>query len=159
MRDLALIPVLRRSPGEGKGYQLQDSGLENSQRVRQDWVTFTFTFALRSSWEYIDSPSLTAKNILNLLLVLTNWWCPHVETSLVLLEEVVAMTSAFSWQNFVSLCLHFVFWGQTWLLFQGSLDILLLYSNPLWWKGHFFFGVLEVLVCLPGTIQLELFWH
>ena len=28
--DLGLIPGLRRSPGEGKGYQLQCSGLENS---------------------------------------------------------------------------------------------------------------------------------
>ena len=30
MRDLGLIPGLGRSPGEGKGYSLQDSGLENS---------------------------------------------------------------------------------------------------------------------------------
>ena len=28
--DLGLIPGLRRSPGEGKGYSLQYSGLENS---------------------------------------------------------------------------------------------------------------------------------
>ena len=27
--DLGLIPGLGRSPGEGKGYPLQDSGLEN----------------------------------------------------------------------------------------------------------------------------------
>ena len=30
MGDLGLIPELRRSPGEGKGYPLQYSGLENS---------------------------------------------------------------------------------------------------------------------------------
>ena len=29
--DLDLIPVLERSPGEGKGYPLQYSGLENSR--------------------------------------------------------------------------------------------------------------------------------
>ena len=29
-RDLGSIPGLGRSPGEGKGYPLQDSGLENS---------------------------------------------------------------------------------------------------------------------------------
>ena len=29
--DLGLIPGLRRSPGEGKGYPLQYSGLENSK--------------------------------------------------------------------------------------------------------------------------------
>ena len=30
MEDLGLIPGLGRSPGEGKGYPLQYSGLENS---------------------------------------------------------------------------------------------------------------------------------
>ena len=47
--DLGLIPRLGRSPGEGKGYPLQYSGLENStiqsmgsQRVGHDWATFTF---------------------------------------------------------------------------------------------------------------------
>jgi len=30
-RDLGLIPGLGRSPGEGKGYPLQYSGLENSK--------------------------------------------------------------------------------------------------------------------------------
>jgi len=37
--DLGSIPGLGRSPGEGKGYTLQYSGLENSmgsQRVRHD---------------------------------------------------------------------------------------------------------------------------
>ena len=46
--DLGLIPGLGRSPGDGKGYPLQYSGLENSspwgRRVRHDWATFTFTF-------------------------------------------------------------------------------------------------------------------
>ena len=30
MGDLGLIPGLGRTPGEGKGYPLQDPGLENS---------------------------------------------------------------------------------------------------------------------------------
>ena len=55
-------------------------------------------------WLYRASPSLAAKNIVNLTLVLTIWWCPCVESSLVLLEEVFAMTSAFSSQNSISLC-------------------------------------------------------
>ena len=33
MGDLGSIPGLGRSPGEGKGYQLQYSGLENSMGV------------------------------------------------------------------------------------------------------------------------------
>ena len=40
-------------------------------------------------WLYRASPSFAAKNIINLILVLTIWWCPCVESSLVLLEEGV----------------------------------------------------------------------
>ena len=48
--DLGSIPALGRSPGKGKGYSFQYSGLENfmdysswgSQRVGHDWVTFPF---------------------------------------------------------------------------------------------------------------------
>ena len=40
-------------------------------------------------WLYRASPSLTIKTIINLILVLTIWWCPCVESSLVLLEEGV----------------------------------------------------------------------
>ena len=48
--DLDLIPGLGRSPGEGEGYPLQYSGLENSMdsivhgvaRVGHNWATFTF---------------------------------------------------------------------------------------------------------------------
>ena len=55
-------------------------------------------------WLYRASPSLAAKDIINLILILTIWWCPCVESSLVLLEEAFAVTSVFSWQNSVSLC-------------------------------------------------------
>ena len=40
-------------------------------------------------WLYRASPSLAAKNISNLISVLTTWWCPCVESSLVLSEENV----------------------------------------------------------------------
>ena len=52
--DLGLIPGLGRSPGEGKGYPLQYSGLENSiqstgsQRVGHDWATFTHWMRLEA---------------------------------------------------------------------------------------------------------------
>ena len=45
--DLGSIPGLGRSPGKGKGYPLQYSGLENSmdspwsREVRHNWATFT----------------------------------------------------------------------------------------------------------------------
>ena len=53
---------------------------------------------------YIASPSLAAKNIINLISVLTIWWCPCVEFLLCCWKRVFAMTSVFSWQNSVSLC-------------------------------------------------------
>ena len=40
-------------------------------------------------WLYRASPSLAAKDVINLISVLTIWWCPCVESSLVLLEEGV----------------------------------------------------------------------
>ena len=40
-------------------------------------------------WLYRACPSLAAKNIISLISVLTIWWCPCVESSLVLLEEGV----------------------------------------------------------------------
>ena len=38
-------------------------------------------------WIYRASSSLAAKNIINLIWVLTSWWCPCLESALVLLEE------------------------------------------------------------------------
>ena len=38
-------------------------------------------------WLYRTSPSLAAKNIINLILVLTIWWCPCVESSRVVGRE------------------------------------------------------------------------
>ena len=54
---------------------------------------------------------------------------------------------------------HFLLQGQTWLLFQVSLDFLLLCSSPYDEKDILFFFlvlVLEGLVGLHGTIQLQL---
>ena len=55
-------------------------------------------------WLYRVSPSLAAKDMINLLLVLTIWWCPCAESSLVLLEEGVSYDHVFSWQSSVTLC-------------------------------------------------------
>ena len=65
--DLGSIPGLGRSPGEGKGYPLQYSGLENSmdyivhgpQRVRHDWVNFTSHFDSKSESRAVSSPMLS----------------------------------------------------------------------------------------------------
>ena len=66
--------------------------LRNEQRSL--WHFWDYTQVLHFGlfcWLYRASPSLAAKNIINLILVLTIWWCPCVEFSLVLLEEI-AMT-------------------------------------------------------------------
>jgi len=55
--DLGLIPVSGRSPGEGKGYPLQYSGLENSMDcivhgVAKSWtrlIKLHFHFSLKHS--------------------------------------------------------------------------------------------------------------
>ena len=60
--DLGSTPGLGRSPGEGKGYPLQYSGLENamgcmgSQRFRYNWATHThsvLTTSISTSWELV----------------------------------------------------------------------------------------------------------
>ena len=56
--------------------------------------------------------------------------------------------------------LHFVPQGQICLLLQASLEFLLLHFSPLWWKGHLFWVlVLEGLIGLHRTIQLQLLQH
>ena len=74
--------------------------------IHDYWKNHSFDYlslnlAIRSSWsepqsapnlvfaDYRASPSLAAKNVISLILVLTIWWCPCVESSLVLLEEGV----------------------------------------------------------------------
>jgi len=80
------------------------------------FFNFSLNFAIRNwscepqsapgpvFWLYRASPSSAAKSIINLILVLTIWWCPCVESSLVLLEEGVCYEQCFSWKNSVSLC-------------------------------------------------------
>ena len=55
-------------------------------------------------WLCIASPSLAAKNIINLILVLVILWCSRVESCLVLLEECVCYDQCIFLQNCISLC-------------------------------------------------------
>ena len=114
------------------------------------------------SWLCRASQSLAAKNIINLILVLTIWWCPCVETSLVLLVKKVLLWPVHSLGKtlLAFALLHFVLQCQICVLRQVSLDFLLLHSSPLWWKGHLFWVlVLEGLVGLHRTIQLQFLQH
>ena len=61
---------------------------------------------------------------------------------------------------FAFVLLHSVLQGQIHLLFQVSLDFLLLHSSPLERKGHLFrVLVLEGLVGLQRAVQLQLLQH
>ena len=123
------------------------------------WATVSFWSCF--CWLYRTSPSLATKNIINLISVLTIWWCPCVESSPVLLEEGVCYDKCVLLVKLVAfILLHFVFQGQICLLLQVFLDFLLLHSSPLWWKGHLFWALLlEGLVGLQRTIQLQLLQH
>ena len=55
-------------------------------------------------WLYRASPSLAAKNIINLILVLTSGDVHVYSHLLCCWKRVFAMTSVFSWQNSISLC-------------------------------------------------------
>ena len=116
----------------------------NKEFIIRATVSFWSCFC----WLYRASPCSTAKNIINLISVFTIWWCPCVECSLVLLEEGVCYDQCVLLAKLLAFALlHFVLQGQTCLLFQVSLDFLLLHSSPLWWKGHLFLvWVLESLV-------------
>ena len=110
-------------------------------------------------WLYRASPTLAAKNIINLIFLLTIWWCPCVESSLVFLEEGVYYDQCILLTKLLAFALlHSVLQGQICLLIQVSLDFLFLRSSPLWWKGHLFWVfVLGGLIGLHRTIHFNFF--
>ena len=55
-------------------------------------------------WLYRASPYSTIKNITNLISLLTIWWFPCLESSLVFEKRGFAVTNVFSPQNTVGLC-------------------------------------------------------
>ena len=105
-------------------------------------------------WLYRAFPSLAAKNIISLILKLTIWWCPWLESFLVLLEEGVCYDQRILLAKLLAFALlHFVLKGQICLLLQVSLDFLVLHSSPLWWKEYLFW----MLVLEGLLVFIELF--
>ena len=94
--------------------------------------------------------SLAVKNIINLILVLTIWWCPFVESSPIFLEEGVCYLWPVHFLGKALLAfslLRFILQGQTCLLLKVFLDFLLLHSSPLWWWKRY---LLCVCVCVTS---------
>ena len=89
-----LLPLYNRK-GFDLGHTWMVSGFPYFLQFKPEFCDKEFmiwaTISPRSCfcWLYRVFPSLAAKNIINLILVLTIWWCPCVESSLVLLEEGV----------------------------------------------------------------------
>ena len=93
--DLASIPGLGRIPGEGNGYPLRYSCLENSmdrgawwaiqfmgsQRVGHDWATFTFNS-------------------------LSNPYTPHLKFDFCLPSPQFSRHIYLQWQEFLSICVN-----------------------------------------------------
>ena len=72
--------------------------------VRSLWSEPQSAPSLCFCWLYRASPSLAAKNIIDLISVLTIWWCPCVQLSFVWLEEGFLLWSVHSLGKTVSLC-------------------------------------------------------
>ena len=120
-------------------------------------------------WLYGASPSLAAKNIINLILVLTIWWCPCVESSLVLLEDQLLCllwpVQSLGKTLLAFALLHFVLQGQIYLLlptfaFQSPImkRTSFLGISAIYWvvfckEAFFFFFVkwAEILLGLPKS--------
>ena len=106
------------------------------------------------------SPSSAAKNIINLISVLTIWWCPRVVLSHVVGRGCLQWPSVSSWQNSVSLCLASYCTPRSNLPVSSGISWLptFAFQSPIM-KRTFFLGVLECLVGLHRTVQLQLFQH
>ena len=82
-------------------------GITRSRTRLSQWTELIWAIVSSRSWFcwlYRASPSLTAKNIINLISVLTIWWCPCVGFSLVLLEEGVCYDQCVFLAKPISLC-------------------------------------------------------
>ena len=104
---LGSIPGLGSSPGEGKDYPLQYSGLENSmdwqsmglQRVRHSWATFTLCIDVTSSFLMSGTSSLTFSLFLIWFISFywysqtTEFWVGFPAFSIVLLFSVSSTSS------------------------------------------------------------------
>ena len=83
-------------------------------------------------WLYRASPSLAARNIINLLSVLTIWWCPCRVFSCTVGRGCLLWPVLSPGKTLLAFALlHSVLHGQTCLLLQVFLDFLLLSSSPL----------------------------
>ena len=112
-------------------------------------------------WLYRALRTLAARNIINLISVLTIWWCPCVESPLCCWKRVIAMISAFSWQNSISLCRASFHISKPNFPVMPSVSWLptFAFQSPIIKRTYFGVLVLKGLVDLHRTVQLQLLQH
>ena len=126
------------------------------------WATFSSQSCF--CWLFRASPSLAAKNIINLISVLTIWWCPCVESPLLLLEEGVCYDQR--------ILLAELYWPLPCFILYSKAKFACYFRCFFFFTFYFcipvpynekdiFFGVLvlEGLVGLHRTAQLQLLWR
>ena len=113
-------------------------------------------------WLYRASPSLDAKNIINLILVLTLWWCPYVESSLVLLEKGICYDQCVLLAKLCWPLPCFILYSKAKFACYSRYFLTLYFCIPVPYnEKDIFFWVLalEGLVGLYRIIQLQLLQH
>ena len=111
-------------------------------------------------WLYRTSPSLAEKNIINLISVLTIWWCPCVESSRVLLEEGVCYDQCVFLAKLYYPLPCFIQYSKANFACYSRCFLTSYFCIPVCYneKG-IFLGTLKYLVCLPRTVHLQLVQH
>ena len=113
-------------------------------------------------WLYRASPSLTAKNIINLISMLTIWWCPCVESSLVLLKESVCYDQCVLLVKLYLPLPCFIPYSKAKFACYSRCFLTSYFCIPVPYNGNnifFWVLVLKGLVGLHRTIQLQLLQH
>ena len=112
-------------------------------------------------WLYRASPPLAARNISTQISVLTIWWWPCVESSLVLLGEGVCYDLYVLLANSVSLCPALFCTPRPNLPVTPGISWIptFAFQSPVMKGTSFLVLVLEGLVGLHGTIQIQLLQH
>ena len=113
-------------------------------------------------WLYWASASLAAKNIISLISILTIWWCPCVESSLVLLEEGVCYNQCILLAEPYYPLPCFILYSKAKFACYSRCFLTSYFCIPVTYnEKDIFWGalVLEGLVGLDRTIQLQLLQH
>ena len=113
-------------------------------------------------WLYRVSPSGSVKNIINLILVLTTWWCPHIVISWVVGKWYLLWPVCSLKKTLISLCPASLF-----CTLRPNLPVILglswlptfAFKSPMMKRHLFLVLVLESLVILHRSSQLQLLLH